>query len=341
MMAFGCRLLCAWMMQLDRIPYVKSLHRGFVMGKKIKKKKKVKWMKRLLLVVGITVWCVLIYLVIMLVLLIGQTIEEQLERKPENLVTQEVVDTSGKDKVHGDDIEQNDTTTGNQVLSDEEKVREKIRIFAREHHLSVNDYPEELVESFIANPEKEEFILNYPLKKDTYSKRKLTEYIGQSDMPLLLQWNETWGYYPYGNGVIGVLGCGPTCVSMVALHLLQDAKFTPIYMADFAMQNGYYVEGVGTSWNLMTEGARRLGLKVKEVSLVENLVVRHLKQGRPIICAMGPGEFTQSGHFIVLAGEEDGKIRINDCNSKRNSEKLWEFEEFKDQIRNMWVYSVR
>lgn len=39
MMAFGCRLLYAWMMQLDRIPYVKSLHRGLVMGKRIKKKK--------------------------------------------------------------------------------------------------------------------------------------------------------------------------------------------------------------------------------------------------------------------------------------------------------------
>lgn len=275
-------------------------------------------MKRLLLAMAVMVWVVLIYLIIMLTLLIGQEIEKQLERKPENIVTQEVVDTSDKDK-----------------------VREKIRIFASEHHLSVHDYPEELVESFIANPEKEKFILNYPLKKDTYSERKLTECIGQSDMPLLLQWDERWGYYPYGNGVIGVQGCGPTSLSMVALHLLQDAKFTPIYITDFAMQNGCYVEGVGTAWDLMTEGAQRLGLKVQEVSLVENLVMRHLRQGRPIICAMGPGEFTQRGHFIVLVGVEDGKIRINDCNSKRNSEKLWEFEEFKNQIRNMWAYSVR
>lgn len=141
--------------------------------------------------------------------------------------------------------------------------------------------------------------------------------------------------------MIGVQGCGPTSLSMVALHLLQDAKFTPIYITDFAMQNGCYVEGVGTAWDLMTEGARRLGLKVQEVSLVENLVMRHLRQGRPIICAMGPGEFTQRGHFIVLVGVEDGKIRINDCNSKSHSEKLWEFEEFKDQIRNMWAYSAR
>lgn len=52
MMAFGCRLLYAWMMQLDRISYVKSLHRGLVMGKRIKKKKRVIWMKRLLLAMG-------------------------------------------------------------------------------------------------------------------------------------------------------------------------------------------------------------------------------------------------------------------------------------------------
>ena len=293
-------------------------------------------MKRLLLVSAVMVLIVLIYLILTLAVLIEQTIEEQLKGKPENVVTQD-----WEDKTQDYEGGQKNTTVDNFELSDEERVREKIRIFAQENHLSIRDYPETLIESLVANPEKKTFILNYPLKKDTYSNKKLTEYLGQADMPLLLQWDERWGYYPYGNGVIGVQGCGPTSLSMVALHLLQDAKYTPIYMADYAMQNGYYVEGTGTAWNLMTEGAKKLGLKVKEVSLVENLVLRNLQQGRPIICAMGPGEFTQSGHFIVLTGVEDGKIRINDCNSKIRSEKLWEFEELEHQIKNMWVYSLR
>lgn len=298
-------------------------------------------MKRVVLTMAVMVLILLIYLILMLAMLIGQEIENRLEKIPENAMTQEVENVLDEDKIHDYDIEQNDYATGKQELSDKEKVREKIAIFAQANDLSFQDYPEELIESFAANLEKEEFVLNYPLKKGSYSKKKLTECLGKESIPLLLQWDERWGYYPYGNGVIGVLGCGPTSLSMVALHLLQDAKLTPIYMADYAMQNDYYADGVGTAWDLMTEGARRLGLKVQEVALDENVVMKRLREGKPIICAMGPGEFTTRGHFIVLTGIEDGKIRINDCNSKRNSEKLWEFEEFKYQIKNMWAYSVR
>lgn len=71
----------------------------------------------------------------------------------------------------------------------------------------------------------------------------------------------------------------------------------------------------------------------------EELVLRHLQQDRPIICAMGPGAFTESGHFIVFVGTKDGKIMVNDPNSKIRSEQLWSFEDIKYQIKNMWVYS--
>ena len=329
------------------------------MDKKRKKKKKIRWIKRILLAGAVLVLVILIYLILMLALLIGEMIEERWDSSQGHVVMQETDAVSNKEHTQDDESEQDnegkqddesvqdnegkqdDGKIDNQEIWDEAYVREKISVFAQAHNLSMHDYPDELIESLTSNPEKETFILNYPLKKESYSNKKLTECLGQSKMPLLLQWDERWGYYSYGNGIIGVQGCGPTSLSMVALHLLQDAKYTPIYMADYAMRNGYYVEGTGTSWDLMTKGARSLGLKVQEVSLVKNLVMRHLRQGRPIICAMGPGEFTKRGHFIVLVGVEDGKIRINDCNSISRSERLWEFEEFERQIKNMWVYSVK
>ena len=52
---------------------------------------------------------------------------------------------------------------------------------------------------------------------------------------------------------------------------------------------------------------------------------------------MGPGDFTSTGHFIVLTGYKDGKISVNDPNSHKNSEKLWSYEDIKDQIMNLWV----
>ena len=63
-----------------------------------------------------------------------------------------------------------------------------------------------------------------------------------------------------------------------------------------------------------------------------------LNSGRVIVAHMGPGVFTEIGHYIVIAGYEDGKFRVNDPNSYVNSEKLWEFEEFSNQIKMMWSF---
>jgi hypothetical protein len=52
---------------------------------------------------------------------------------------------------------------------------------------------------------------------------------------------------------------------------------------------------------------------------------------------MGPGDFTSSGHYIVLSGCEDGLIRVNDPNSYQNSVKLWRYEDIESQFRNLWV----
>lgn len=56
-------------------------------------------------------------------------------------------------------------------------------------------------------------------------------------------------------GIIGLSGCGPTCLSMVLLALTEDEEATPYEVARFSEENGYYVEGSGTAWSLMTEGA--------------------------------------------------------------------------------------
>ena len=40
---------------------------------------------------------------------------------------------------------------------------------------------------------------------------------------------------------------------------------------------------------------------------------------------MGPGEFTSNGHFIVLTGLQNGRLKINDPNSRKNSEKTWDW----------------
>jgi hypothetical protein len=55
---------------------------------------------------------------------------------------------------------------------------------------------------------------------------------------------------------------------------------------------------------------------------------------------MRPGDFTTSGHFIVLTGEADGKITVCDPNSRQRSEALWDYETLAPQIKNLWAYTA-
>ena len=217
---------------------------------------------------------------------------------------------------------------------------DKIDAFAKENGLLRTAWPEELIELLENNPEAEEFVLNYPIKKDQSFEIDLSEYEHTDSVPLFLQWDERWGYTVYGSNVMGLTGCGPTCLSMVLVHLLQDATYTPCYVADFAEENNYYTNGSGSKWTLISEGGETLGLDVTELPLDENRMKKNLEQGNPIICIMGPGDFTAAGHFIVLRGLEDGKFIVNDPNSKGNSERLWSYEEISGQIKNLWACRV-
>lgn len=157
-----------------------------------------------------------------------------------------------------------------------------------------------------------------------------------SGVPLLLQTDPLWKDHPYGSGTVGSDGCGPTCLSMVAVYYGHE-EMNPAWMADYAAKNGYW-RSEGTAWSLMTEGAKALGLSSAELPLSEKKIKSHLEDGEPIICSVGPGDFTNAGHFIVLTGLKDGKIRVNDPFSRINSGKLWTYEQLSGQIKNLWVF---
>ena len=90
----------------------------------------------------------------------------------------------------------------------------------------------------------------------------------------------------------------------------------------------------------MTDGARQFGICGEEMGLSESEVFSKLEAGHPIICSMRPGDFTTTGHFIVLTGVKDGKIRVNDPNSRKRSEKLWDYERLEYQINNLWMFTL-
>ena len=201
------------------------------------------------------------------------------------------------------------------------------------------EYPDSLLELLELNPEAEQFVRDYFQNKDKHPEIDLSEEVEQGIIPLFLQWDERWGYETYGSDMIAITGCGPTCLSMVWCGLSGETQWDPLTMAQYAEREGFYVKGAGTAWDLMTTGAEDLGLTIQNIIFDADHILAWLSGGNPIICAMRPGDFTTTGHFIVLSGvDEYGRVKVCDPNSRNNSEKTWDVEDLIPQIKNLWAY---
>lgn len=199
-------------------------------------------------------------------------------------------------------------------------------------------YPKKVIKLLSKNPETVDFVEAYGEKKDVESP-EIIEELKEGEIPKLIQWDERWGYAPYGTDIIAVCGCGPTTLSMVLAGLTGDNTLTPVKLAKYGTEKHYVTEENDTSWAFMTDACKEWGVKCKEMMLDAKAVRKELDKGYVIVCSVGPGVFTQNGHFILLAGHKDGKIIVHDPFSISNSNKTWDFKDFKDQIKVMWVYS--
>ncbi len=215
--------------------------------------------------------------------------------------------------------------------SEEEK---RVKAYAETMGISYGEYPNSLIELYERNPETEGFVLNYPFRQDMEPD---WDSIDRETVPLFLQWDPVWGYERYGSDRIAVTGCGPTCLAMVGYYLTGDKNMTPDKIAKFAQRNGYYEPGYGSSWTLISQGAGDLGLEAQELPLVKKKIDTALEAGKPVILALGPGDFTTAGHYIVLTGLGEEGYQVNDPNSRVNSRKEWTYEELEGQIRNIWA----
>ena len=204
----------------------------------------------------------------------------------------------------------------------------------------LNGCPNVIID-FVRNyPEAESFAANY--KK--YAKRNdpidVSGEVGDGKIPLWIQWEPRWGYRPYGSSVLGVTGCGPTCMAMVYCGLTGDSEMYPSRMAAWAEDQGYYVYGVGTSWDLMTIGAQNLGLNAAVLNISETDLLSSLENGCLLIASVKPGNFTKAGHFIVLVGlDSSGRVVVHDPNSWANSSRTWPPAVLLEQIKGLWSYS--
>lgn len=161
----------------------------------------------------------------------------------------------------------------------------------------------------------------------------------QGAVPTLYQVDAAWASEPYGGGTLATHGCGPTALSMAYVALTGNADRDPTAMAAFAEAAGFLDDGI-TSWALMTEGAAQLGLDSRELPANPGAVREALLADHPVICSVGPGDFTTDGHFIVLVdANPDGTVSLRDPNSPERTARTWPLQQVLGQCVNLWELS--
>ena len=142
---------------------------------------------------------------------------------------------------------------------------------------------------------------------------------------------------PYSQGTIATSGCGPTSLAMVLTYLL-GKEVSPVETA--ALGNGTYTCDKGTTWNYFGDMADRYGVKCEEMGVSASNISDNLKNGKTLIMSMGPGHFTNNGHFIVLRGfDNDGKIIVADPASEDRSNQTWDLDVFVNEGAEVWAFS--
>lgn len=154
----------------------------------------------------------------------------------------------------------------------------------------------------------------------------------------LLYYNQgdlRWKEYLYGGSDrLSKYGCGPTCVAMI-INSFTPHSVTPVEMADWSAQNGYYARQSGSYHGLIPASLSAFGLQAESVTerTVEN-AASLLRSGHILVALMGRGSLTKNGHFIIiaqLAGE--GTVFIADPASYDNSTKEWDLKLLMDELK--------
>ena len=201
-------------------------------------------------------------------------------------------------------------------------------------------YTGRMLEALANNPEMADFVAAFP-EAEKRAQGGFTDSEKGQEFPLFLQWDPRWGYVEYGDdGSIGLAGCGPTCLSMVLWYLLEDESLTPDFIAEYSMENGYYVWGAGTAWALLEEFPAMYGVDVWQPGISEMRMKEALDQGCLLICSMSEGDFTTGGHFIVIYGYDKNGFKVNDSNCVARSRRRWSYEQIGDQIKQVWSYGL-
>ena len=114
-------------------------------------------------------------------------------------------------------------------------------------------------------------------------------------------------------------GCGPSAIA-VCITNLTSKWVTPVDVASWGSQNGYY-SSAGSVHEGIPAMVEHFGLQCEGAGTDYEKIKAALKNGNFVIGLMGPGYFTNGGHFIALVEiDQDDQVTVADVGSRRRSQ---------------------
>lgn len=163
----------------------------------------------------------------------------------------------------------------------------------------------------------------------------------KTNVPRLYQWDKRWGYTQYSSTTFALTGCCPTSFAMVYQALTGLTDKSPYDMGVIATNGGFETQYDGTDTKFLFSAAEQLGLTCNQLNPQPSNLTAPLSAGQVLIINVGPGDFTQNGHFIVACGlDADGKVIINDPYSAERSEKTWDVSTLVSQSKMFYAFSL-
>lgn len=165
-----------------------------------------------------------------------------------------------------------------------------------------------------------------------------------------LQTDPRWknkGYSAKGETTtIGASGCGPTAMAMV-LATWADPAVTPETECAWALAHGFKAPNQGTYYGYFAKAAARYGLNCRMLngvsiygrakSAYHSQAAKALEAGGLVIACMGPGNWTRSGHYVLVWKIDGDTICINDPASTLSRRIRGSYALFRQQVKYYWT----
>jgi len=168
-----------------------------------------------------------------------------------------------------------------------------------------------------------------------------------------LQTDARWKKVSYAvtgeTATIGGSGCGPTSAAML-IETLTGQTFTPVDACAWALSHGYKALNQGTYHSYFVPQFKAFKLDCKRLntssvygnadSSIHEEAIQLMKDGWYIIALMGKGNWTSSGHYIVVWWA-DNKFHINDPASTKTARLNGDPYTFRSQCKYYWAIDAR